>query len=604
MAGWPRVTSLPILSGSLIILTISSVLPVGESPPLVVFSRVSGTSPYPSSQEGSGQPFPWYPRGPAATNKQINHSCLQMRICGYGMRVVPGFPPSRGVSDMCGIIGIINSPNVQYDIYNGLITLQHRGQESAGILTTDGRDMFIHRGAGLVKDIFNRDILKIFGGTSGIGQVRYPTVGVGVRRDDRSHHENILTITRNAQPSFDHHPGLATVHNGNIVNYWELRDDLRARRRYPNSDCDVDVMNKILGILLKERAPDWNITAETVFESIRDLMKRLKGSYSALSMIHEVGFVAYRDPHGIRPFVHATKEVEVDGRKQVSYGFASETVALDALGYRNVRDIEPGEAVFIPFGGEPVSRIVADHPRPAHCQFEWIYFSRPSSSIEHRNVYLVRLNLGRELAKIISAKGIDVDIVSPVPDTSRPTALNLARKLGKPFMEIFDKNRYAHRSFILPDETARKNEIKFKLTPIIHEIRDRSILVVDDSIVRGPTSRKVVQILRESGARAVHFAISCPPLTHRCYLGIDMVSEQELIASRMGGDVERIRKEIGADSLTYLPLESMKESIGMGDNICVGCLTGCYPVEVSEKEKQMFETRRYGDEYQTRIHEY
>lgn len=502
---------------------------------------------------------------------------------------------------MCGIIGIIHSPTVQYDIYNGLLTLQHRGQESAGILTTDGIEIYVHRGAGLVKDIFNTDLLKTFKGTSGVGQVRYPTVGVGVVRSDRSHEENLKEIVRNAQPSFDHHPGLASVHNGNIVNYWKLRDELRSRRRYPNSDCDVDVMNKVLAIILKEKSDDWDFTPDVIFDSVRDLMTKLKGSYSAISHIHEVGFVAYRDPHGIRPFVFAQKEIEIGGKKETSYGFASETVALDALGYKKVRDVRPGEAIFVPLGGEPISRQLIDDPKPAHCQFEWIYFSRPSSSIENKNVYVVRLNLGRELAKVISDKGIDVDIVTPVPDTSRPTALNLARKLGKPYIEIFDKNRYSQRSFILPDEESRKAEIKLKLTPIIYEIRDQRILVVDDSIVRGPTSRKVVEILRESGAEEVHFAIACPPLTNRCYLGIDMVSENELIASQMNGNTEKIRKAIGADSLTYLPIENMKESIGMGDNVCVGCLTGKYPVVVSDLEKQLFESRRYGDGCQTCI---
>ena len=506
---------------------------------------------------------------------------------------------------MCGIIGIINSPNAQYDIYNGLLTLQHRGQESAGILTTDGSEIYIHRGAGLVKDIFNKDLLRTFKGNSGVGQVRYPTVGAGVVRDDRSYEENLKEITRNAQPSFDHHPGIASVHNGNIVNYWPLRGELRSKRRYPYSDCDVDVMNKLLAIALKEKAEDWDITPETIFGALRELMvNKLKGSYSAISVIHEVGFVAYRDPHGIRPFVFAEKKVEIDGRSVTSYGMASETVALDALGYKKVRDILPGEAIFLPLEGEPISRMLVDDWKPAHCMFEWIYFSRPSSSIENKNVYVVRLNLGRELAKVIREREIEVDIVTPVPDTSRPTALNLARKLGKPYIEIFDKNRYSQRSFILPDEDARKAEIKLKLTPIIYEIRGRRILVVDDSIVRGPTSKKVVEILREGGAEEVHFAIACPPLTHRCYLGIDMVSEQELIAGRYKKHIERIRKEIGADSLTYLPIENMKESIGVGDNLCVGCLTGDYPVEVSLREKQLFESRRYGDGCQTCINSF
>ena len=506
---------------------------------------------------------------------------------------------------MCGIIGIVNSPLVQYDLYNGLITLQHRGQESSGILTTDDKTVYIHRGAGLVKDVFTTDLLKTFKGTAGIGQVRYPTIGNGAKLDDRSHDENMKEITRNAQPSYDHTPGISTVHNGNIVNYWPLRDELRRIHRYPHSDCDVAIINKIFGVILEKKAENWNITPEVIFETIKEMMlNKLRGSYSAITVIQEVGMVAYRDPHGIRPFVFAEKEVDLHGKHETSYAFASETVALDALGYKNVRDIEPGEAIFIPLGGKPISKMLVEGKKRAHCQFEWIYFSRPSSSIENKNVYVVRLNLGRELAKVIQQKNIDVDIVTPVPDTSRPTALNLARKIGKPYIEIFDKNRYSQRSFILPTVDARKAEIKLKLTPIIYEIRNKKILVVDDSIVRGPTSRKVVETLRESGAKEVHFAIACPPLTNRCYLGIDMVSEQELIAAKFGKDIERIRKTIGADSLTYLPIDQMVESIGLGDNCCVGCLTGKYPVEVSDEDKRLFETKRLCDVGQTSMSGY
>jgi len=503
---------------------------------------------------------------------------------------------------MCGIIGIVNSPTVQYDLYNGLLTLQHRGQESAGILTTDGKEVFIHRGAGLVKEVFNEEFLRTFKGTSGIGQVRYPTVGGGQMDEKRSWEENIKEITTNAQPSYDHTPGIATVHNGNIVNYWQLREELRRLRRYPRSECDVDIINKMFACILEEKSSEWNLTPEVIFDSLKALMaENLKGSYSAITVLQELGMVAYRDPHGIRPFVFAEKEMETGEtrkRKTTSYAFASETVALDALGYKKVRDIKPGEVIFIPEGGRPVSKVVVPGWKPAHCQFEWIYFSRPSSSFENKNIYVVRLNLGKELAKIIKAKGLELDIVTPVPDTSRPTALNLARKLDKPYIEIFDKNRYSQRSFILPTIEARKAEIKLKLTPIIYEIRRKRILVVDDSIVRGPTSRKVVEILREAGAKEVHIAIACPPITNRCYLGIDMVSESELLAAQFDRDVERIRKKIGADSLTYIPIQNMIESIGVGDNLCVGCLTGDYPVVVSDKERRLFESRRHGDREQ------
>ncbi len=511
---------------------------------------------------------------------------------------------------MCGIIGISNSESIAYDLYNALLTLQHRGQDSAGILTTDGHEIYMHKGAGLVKEIFNLELLQTFAGDSGIGQVRYPTVGRS--GDFASEEERTKLSLRDAHPSYTRDPGVAMVHNGNIVNFFSLRERLRKRRHFLKSECDVEVINRLLAQLLRDATrPGREITSSIIFSCLETLMNdTLIGSYSAIALIQEVGMVAFRDPHGIRPFVMGERELP-DG--STSYGFASETVALDGLGFKKVRDLKRGEAIFIPHptvgedgNGErdggiihhpPVSAILSPDRKAAHCFFEWIYFSRPSSSFENLNVYVIRRNLGIKMAESIGRRPFveKLDIVAPIPDTSRPAALMLAQALGKPYIEIFDKNRFSRRSFILPNEDERKQEIVLKLTPIIYEIRDKNIMVVDDSIVRGPTARKVVQNLRDAGAREVHFAISCPPITKRCTLGIDLASEEELIAARLNEDIDAITREINADSVNYLPIELMVDAIGKKGELCLGCLTGNYPVSVSREEEDVFaEARRNG----------
>jgi len=515
---------------------------------------------------------------------------------------------------MCGIIGITDSDTIAYDLYNALLTVQHRGQDSAGIITTDDFHTYIHRGAGLVKEVFNREMLETFGGRDGIGQVRYPTVGHS--GDYASEEERTKKAVRDAQPSYIRNPGIAMVHNGNIINYFSLREKLRAQRHFLKSECDVEVINRMFAQLLSDATyPGRKITEEVIFSCLGTLMNDiLVGSYSAIAEIQGVGMVAFRDPYGIRPFVMGERELP-DG--STSYGFASETVALDGLGFKKVRDIRKGEAIFIPRstaalpvaegdgpGGSgrtgepihrpPVSKILARSGKTAHCFFEWIYFSRPSSSFENLNVYVIRRNLGIKMAEAIGKRPFarELDLVAPIPDTSRPAALMLAQALGKSYIEIFDKNRYSKRSFIMPNEEERKKEIVLKLTPIIYEIRGKNIMVVDDSIVRGPTARKVVQNLRDAGAREVHFAISCPPITHRCTLGIDLASEEELIAARLDGDIDAITEEIGADSVNYLPLDLMVEAIGKEGELCLGCLTGSYPVHASREEEDAFARAR------------
>jgi len=472
---------------------------------------------------------------------------------------------------MCGIFGIVGAEHTSFELYNALRSLQHRGQDSAGILTYSKRRFYMHKGLGLVEQVFDENELNKLEGDTGIGHIRYPTIGAKDQESERI----------NTQPFLARTPGIAMAHNGNISNYSDLRESMERRRRYMVSECDVEVLNAVLSeelsVLSDHHKESDKITPDVVFKALEMLMSKVEGSYSVICVLADVGFIAFRDPYGIRPLIWGHREQ--DG----AYAFTSETVALDLLDFKVTSDLKCGEAIFIPENGDrkPISKIIKQAPQPAHCMFEWVYFARPSSTIENHNVYISRLNLGRELSKEFSKKGIELDLVIPVPDTSRPAALNLARKLGVPGMEGFDKNRYSKRTFIMPESHIRVREVDLKLTPIIHEIRGKKVGVVDDSVVRGPTSKKVIKILRQAGASEVHLIITCPPITNSCHLGIDIPTKGELIASTR--NVEEIRKSIGADSWTYLSLAGLKTALKMGDNICAGCLTGEYPYPPPKK---------------------
>lgn len=423
------------------------------------------------------------------------------------------------------------------------------------------------KGIGLIQEEIKpyRVLDELFGNV-GIAQVRYPTVGQNSDVERR----------RNAQPTYASTPGFAMAHNGNIENIVELRKELIGERRYPKSSGDVEIINLLLAEEVSEATNSTKITKEALFQSVKNVMQKLQGSYSVISIIRDVGFLAFRDPYAIRPLV-----MGINSKGDV--GFASESVALEKIGYKLGGDLLGGQVAFIPEGSRDIIIETLIQETPAHCMFERVYFSRPSSTIDGDNIYLKRLNLGRELSYELKEYHSNVveriDRIAPVPDTSRPIALNLARKLDIPYIEVFDKNRYSGRSFIKPDQKQRKSTIKSKLSPITSEIEGFSVGVVDDSIVRGNTSKIIVDILKDAGAKEVHFLVGSPSLKYPCHLGIDLSTDGEYIANEK--NVDEIREYIGADSLTYLSYEGLRRAIG-GDGYCYGCVTGKYPVELSQ----------------------
>lgn len=477
---------------------------------------------------------------------------------------------------MCGIIGLVSEKNISTDLYNGLLELQHRGQDSAGffLYDPDKRDYRMIKGIGLIRDEMKpSDLERIIDGispTMGIAQVRYPTIGRKGESERR----------RDAQPTYASTPGFAMVHNGNIANVTELREELVGRRRYLKSECDVEVINLLLAEEVSRLTGSSKITKDTLFKGVKKIMGKLQGSYSVVSIIRDVGFLAFRDPYAIRPLVIGKGN---DG----SIGFASESVAFDKIGYKLIGDLGGGHVAFIPEGSFKMEIKSLVKSKPYHCMFERVYFARPSSIIDGDNIYIKRLNIGRELAFEMKEKYPEIvnriDRIAPVPDTSRPVALNLARKLDKDFIEVFDKNRYSGRSFIESSQEQRKDMVKSKLNPIKTAVEGYSIGIVDDSIVRGNTSKIIVDMLRHAGAREVHFIVGNAPNKYPCHLGIDMPTEEELIASRMS--IEEIKEFIGADSLTYLSYERLKRAIG--ENYCYGCITGKYPIPFYDSYAEM-----------------
>lgn len=482
------------------------------------------------------------------------------------------------MSDICGIIGIVGAKNASFKIFNALRAMQHRGQDSAGIFTLENWNIpYIYKDGGLVANVFTEDILNSLRGDVGIGHVRYPTFG----------DQDKATRKRDAQPTFEAMAGIAMAHNGNLVNADEMRKEMASVRRYSQSTCDIVAVNHMMIEYIFRLATDRKITKEIVFKALESLMERMKGSYSIVSAVMDEGLLAFRDPHAIRPLIWGSRED--DGKK--SYAFASETCALDILGYSVIRDVLPGEAIWIDKNMNVTTGIIWQKKK-MHCMFEWIYFARPSSSIENRNIYTVRERVGHILARQLRKNKIAdrIDVIAAVPDSGRATAQGVASELGKPYIEVFDKNRYTGRSFIMPDEKSRVNEIEFKLTPIVYQIRDKSIGIVDDSIVRGATSRKVVRVLKEHGAKEVHFIVACPPLKYPCVLGIDMPTRKELIASEKTS--EEIKQYLGADSLTYLELGGITEAVELGDNLCLACLDGKYPESITPEDLAKFEEQR------------
>lgn len=447
---------------------------------------------------------------------------------------------------MCGIVGLVGHTPVNQALYDGLTVLQHRGQDAAGIVTCENDRMYLRKDNGLVKDVFHTRHMMNLKGNIGIGHVRYPTAG--------------CFSSSEAQPFYVNSPyGIALAHNGNLTNAKELKRDLYVQdRRHINTNSDSEILLNVFAHELQKTVDSkLDITADNIFDAIQNVHKRCKGAYAVVAMITGRGIVAFRDPYGIRPVAFGKRETE----KGLEHVVASESVAIDSLGFEMVRDIEPGEAIFINNEGQLFSRQCAENPKLSPCIFEHVYFARPDSIIDGVSVYKARLRMGDYLAKTIMKEfpNHDIDVVLPIPDTSRTSALELSYTLGVKYSEGFIKNRYIGRTFIMPGQKQRKKSVRQKLNAIELEFKGKNVLLVDDSIVRGTTSQQIIQMARDAGANKVYFASAAPAVRYPNVYGIDMPAANELIGHDR--DVEEIAKAIGADKLFYQKLDDLIEAV-------------------------------------------
>jgi amidophosphoribosyltransferase len=447
---------------------------------------------------------------------------------------------------MCGILGVVAQTPVNQLLYDGLQVLQHRGQDAAGIATVDGNTFCLHKDNGLVRDVFRTRNMRSLKGNAGIAHVRYPTAGSAV-----DHNE--------AQPFYVNSPfGIVLGHNGNLTNTEQLLQELFLEdRRHVNTNSDSEVLLNVLAHELQDNTRKYRLDINSIFAAVSGVHRRCRGAYAVVAMIAGYGLLAFRDPYGIRPLVIGSHQAG----EGVEYLVASESVALDTLGFKFMRDIAPGEAVFIDFDGKMYNQQCAEEPTLNPCIFEYVYLARPDSVIDGISVYETRLNMGESLAdKIVRDwPENDINVIIPIPDSSRPSALQLANRLGIPFREGFVKNRYIGRTFIMPGQAMRKKSVRQKLNAIGMEFKGKNVLLVDDSIVRGTTSREIVQMARDAGARKVYFASAAPPVRFPNVYGIDMPSRHELIATNRT-DLE-ICREIGADKLIYQDLDDLKAAV-------------------------------------------
>jgi len=466
---------------------------------------------------------------------------------------------------MCGIVGIVSKAPVNQLIYDGLLLLQHRGQDAAGIVTQQGRKFYMHKAKGMVRDVFRTRNMRALPGNVGLGQVRYPTAGNAFSEDE-------------AQPFYVNAPfGLVLSHNGNLTNAAELKTELfNTDHRHINTDSDSEVLLNVLAHELEKTTRGLALTPGDVFAAVRGVHKRVKGSYAVVALIAGHGLLAFRDPFGIRPLCigHGHNE------GGTSVMVASESVALEGTGYQFERDIAPGEAVFVDLAGQVHAQQCAEQAQLKPCIFEFVYLARPDSVLDGISVYQARLNLGETLAKrvISTVPPSEIDVIIPIPESSRPSATQLAHLLGIPYREGFVKNRYVGRTFIMPGQGVRKKSVRQKLNVIASEFKGRNVLLVDDSIVRGTTSREIVQMARDAGARKVYLASAAPPVRYPNVYGIDMPTPGELVAHDR--TVEQIRQVIGCDALIYQDVEAMKRAVSLLnpalDGFDASCFDGVY----------------------------
>jgi amidophosphoribosyltransferase len=466
---------------------------------------------------------------------------------------------------MCGIVGVVAKNAVNQLLYDGLMVLQHRGQDAAGIVTAEGANFRSHKGPGMVRDVFRTRNMRVLTGNAGIGHTRYPTAG------------SAWSVAE-AQPFYVNSPfGIVLGHNGNLTNTEQLKQELfRQDLRHVNTNSDSEVLLNVLAHELQESATNYKLDPATIFAAVSGVYRRVRGAYAVVAMIAGYGLVAFRDPHGIRPLVFGRAETA----QGYEYMVASESVALDALGFQVVRDVAPGEAIFIDQDGTFYSRQCVASATLNPCIFEFVYLARPDSVIDGISVYETRLRMGESLADKIQRRygHLDIDVVIPIPDSSRPSAMELSKRLNLPYREGFIKNRYIGRTFIMPGQAIRRKSVRQKLNSIAMEFQGKNVLLVDDSIVRGNTSREIVQMARESGARRVYFASAAPPVRYPNVYGIDMPTREELIATDRSE--AEIAREIGCDELIYQDLEALREDVRSVNprvvNFEDSCFSGVY----------------------------
>jgi amidophosphoribosyltransferase len=478
---------------------------------------------------------------------------------------------------VCGFVGLVGVEPVAPALYLGIQAIQHRGQDAAGMGTWDHGRLALYKDVGRVEDVFDDEVVSTLSGGAGIAHVRYPTVGTSTRND--------------AQPFTMRRPSIVLAHNGNLVNLEELGRSLSARGLQPQSQCDAEPILLVLGDeLLRIRTVGHTI--DDLVQALRQTMEKLRGGYAVVAVMELDGketLVAFRDPNGIRPAVY--------GRRGDAWAIASESVSFDVLDFERVADVPAGSVIVLRRGEEPVIREVLKR-EPRHCIFEDIYFARPDSVMAGTRVYTRRWQLGQKLADEWKRKGLTADVVVPVPDTSRPAAHAMAERLGIPHREGFIKNRYSGRTFIMPDQRTREAAMRVKLNPIDEMFRGQRVLLVDDSIVRGTTMRRIVRMVRKLQPKEIHVAVFSPAVRNPCFYGIDMPSREELVAWRFQGDHDDLRvagdrsaaaleqslaDHFGADSVTFLSEEGLVAVAGSA--ICAACFTSRYPVEVRDDEQ-------------------
>ncbi|MFQ5470491.1 MAG: amidophosphoribosyltransferase [Gammaproteobacteria bacterium] len=492
---------------------------------------------------------------------------------------------------MCGIVGIVGKSNVNQSIYDALTVLQHRGQDAAGIMTCDGSRLFLRKDNGLVRDVFHTSHMLNLRGNYGIGHVRYPTAG--------------CASSSEAQPFYVNSPyGIALAHNGNLTNAESLKKDLfRADRRHINTESDSEI---ILNVFAHELQTFNKLTIDEkdIFNAVSGVHKRCRGGYAVISMITGYGILGFRDPHGIRPIVIGKR----DTAQGVEYMIASESVAIDVLGFELIRDLAPGEAVFISLDGQLYHQQCATNTGYSPCIFEHVYLARPDSIIDDIYVYKARLRMGEKLADKIRNEysHLDIDVVIPIPDTSRTAALALANKLGLNYREGFIKNRYIGRTFIMPGQTERKKSVRHKLNAIDLEFKGKNVMLVDDSIVRGTTSKQIIKMAREAGAQNVFFASAAPPVRFPNVYGIDMPAPEELIAYKRTED--EVAKQIGADGIVYQDIDDLIDAVRIGNpdirSFDDSCFSGQYITgDVSDKYLQQLARHRSDEAKQNHSNE-